>query len=280
MNNAYATLLATDDYINGVLGLYYSLQIAQSQYPLIVMVTENISQDVLNLLDNKENLIIKPILNLEFPIQNEVYNNMKYMFNKYYIFTFDEFDRIMYLDGDSFIVSNLDYLFTEEDYNLFDCGDRPYDAEDVPNIDGARMLVTPKPEIFQALLELYGNDEIINQYIDDEDFTRDHVTFYVFNDVGALPSFLPIYHNTGGSHAEAVKKYWNRYLSENEIMDLNTMQAIINAILPIEHNAETSWEVATNADNIVVYMLPEELQAFRDFEKEDSLLEEINIDIE
>lgn len=50
-NYAYTTLLATDDYVYGVIGLLFSLQEVQSKYPLHIIVTNNISDYTLSLLD-------------------------------------------------------------------------------------------------------------------------------------------------------------------------------------------------------------------------------------
>lgn len=62
MNNkkyAYVTLLTTNSYINGVIILYESLQKVKSQYPLLCLVTEDISQDIIDILNK---LTIKTVL--------------------------------------------------------------------------------------------------------------------------------------------------------------------------------------------------------------------------
>ena len=43
-NFAFTSVLATDDYLGGALGLYYSLQMAESKYPFHLLVTDNVSR--------------------------------------------------------------------------------------------------------------------------------------------------------------------------------------------------------------------------------------------
>ena len=57
----WTTLLATDDYVWGILGLYFSLQKVYSKYPLIPIVTDNISDETKFFLfaNQKENKLEK-----------------------------------------------------------------------------------------------------------------------------------------------------------------------------------------------------------------------------
>lgn len=46
----WATLLGTDEYIDGVIGVYYNLKEVGSKYPLIVLYFQDIKQETLNRL--------------------------------------------------------------------------------------------------------------------------------------------------------------------------------------------------------------------------------------
>lgn len=107
---AYATLLATDDYINMVLALYYSYKKSQSRYPFIVIATDNLSEETFYIL-NQENVpfIKKPYL--EFDCPNCSSNAFACTRNKFYCWSFTAFQKIMFLDADIIIRKNLDKYF-------------------------------------------------------------------------------------------------------------------------------------------------------------------------
>ena len=127
MKNAYLTFLSTDSYIYYILGLYESWKETQSQYPLYVCVTANVSQKTLDILKHIGcPFILLDTKELEsFNKKNttkkmcEKYRNA---FGKLAIFSLTFFDKCIYLDSDLIIKKNIDDLFNKPDFSAVeDC---------------------------------------------------------------------------------------------------------------------------------------------------------------
>ena len=111
---AYITLLSSDDYVWGVLGLYYSLKKKNKcKYPLIVIVTQDISTETINILI-KNNISYKIVKTIYFPEMPGIsgLNPKRYITcaNKIYIYNFTEYDKVMFIDADCIILFNIDFF--------------------------------------------------------------------------------------------------------------------------------------------------------------------------
>ena len=122
-NYIWVTLLATDNFVQGVLNLNNSLKNVQSKYNLIVIATNNLSEDTFNILKQEQ------IQYRVFPYVSFFCNegrNRKYWTNpedgnrntwwdctlaKNYMFLFTEYDKVCYLDADLEFLENCDEYF-------------------------------------------------------------------------------------------------------------------------------------------------------------------------
>lgn len=116
MNNySYVTVLSNDDYEAGVLGLWNSLRTVQSTYPLLVLISENVSQHIVERLSK-----ITPVKvqkdELELP--EDVFKDNTGFFEKWNRTFFKlkamqlvEFSKIVLLDADMIVRRNIDHLF-------------------------------------------------------------------------------------------------------------------------------------------------------------------------
>ena len=133
MNNyAYVTLLSSEDYLPAVLILHKNLKQVQSQYPLIVAVTENIFNQVKPYLE-QERILYKIIPFLEYTQETKdrwmIKRGTAYSLNiaaKFAIFKFYEFDKLVYIDSDIMIYQNIDNLFNYPDGALYDDDGQPF----------------------------------------------------------------------------------------------------------------------------------------------------------
>ena len=119
---AWVTLLSTIDYLEAVLVLNNSLKKTKTKYKLIAAITPNVSKEkeIIKILNN-EGIIIELIPWLEY---NE--NTKKRLaefkscsvFNvgsKIEIFGLTNYDKLVYIDADSLVIKNIDFLFTKKD---------------------------------------------------------------------------------------------------------------------------------------------------------------------
>lgn len=124
MNYAYVTLLSSVDYIPGVIILNKNLQELQSQYPLYVMITDNIYDKVIKYLE-KEHINCLKVPTIEYPpvtLENMNNKRLETIASKINVFGLNQFDKVVYLDADSFFIKNIDELFTFPDGALYDDG--------------------------------------------------------------------------------------------------------------------------------------------------------------
>jgi alpha-N-acetylglucosamine transferase len=118
---AYVTMMMRgDSYLPGALVLGYSLRKVGTKYPLICMITTDVSgkaREALGLVYDR--LMIVPYLSrechqLRTPNIQEIYGGwINDSFTKLNIHSLDEslYDKAMFLDADKVVLSNLDHLF-------------------------------------------------------------------------------------------------------------------------------------------------------------------------
>lgn len=117
IDKAYITLLSTNDYTMAVAVLNYSLQKVQSKYPLIVAVTNAISQENIQFLEN-QGIIIQHIKTLSYSQGTQHrYKNHPVLntASKIELFALKCYEKLVYIDADSLVVKNIDDLFERPD---------------------------------------------------------------------------------------------------------------------------------------------------------------------
>ena len=187
-NYSYVSLLTDDTYTYGIVLLAETLKQAESKYPLYVLVTDNVSESCLEILNEIENVnysIVDAI-----PIPEDIYNFnrsldfrlgtiWKNTWTKFKIFDLTEFSKIVFLDADIMILKNLDHLF--EKPNLTAAVDGEYfHIYDEVFFNAGCMVVEPNHETFLNIIDFLTNlnyedtkhtmladQTILNQYFSD-----------------------------------------------------------------------------------------------------------------
>lgn len=122
MQQVFVTLLSSDDYLKPVLILNTNLKQLNSKYPLLVMVTDNITQNTINYLQ-KENILYTIVPQIEYSEQIKIHDAGKSVLNtasKLNIFDLKQYDKIVYFDADCIFLSNIDDLFNYPDGAMYD----------------------------------------------------------------------------------------------------------------------------------------------------------------
>lgn len=139
-NYTYMTLLTNNTYVQGVILLNETLKKVKSKYPLIVLVTNEVAQatlDILDYLEIKWKLvdIIKFNDTLQTFANQQLNSHIIIPYNiltKLQIYYQYEYDKICYLDSDIMILRNIDFLFKK--YNDFTCTKNFQYQADLPKI--------------------------------------------------------------------------------------------------------------------------------------------------
>ena len=108
MKCAYVTLATSEEYLNTASYLQTSLRIVKSEYPLIVMISEELKDHpLLNHFDQYE---IIPYYNFN---KNNKLSELHYnhTFNKFYAYNFIQYEKLCFLDADAFLLINIDKYF-------------------------------------------------------------------------------------------------------------------------------------------------------------------------
>lgn len=117
MNYTWVTLADSEDYLKNVYSLAFSLKKSNTLYPLQVMIPEGqIDQCIIDLFISKCKYLDYPVRiifipNLMFNVFTPFTNVFNSTLNKFFIFNLEEYDKIIFLDSDIFMLTNCDYMF-------------------------------------------------------------------------------------------------------------------------------------------------------------------------
>lgn len=115
---AYVTLLSTTDYLDAVLVLNKSLQKVNSKYPLLTMVVDTIFTPELEKCFQKHGIQYHTVPPLQYSQSvQEKYANATVLntASKIQLFSLKNWDKLVYIDADTFVLQNIDNLFEYPD---------------------------------------------------------------------------------------------------------------------------------------------------------------------
>lgn len=117
MNYAYVTLLSSFDYLKAALVLNRNLKELNSQYPLVVLVTEDIYDQVIIYLQ-KENIETVKVPVLKYSLETTEKTPSQRLLNiasKMNVLNLKQYKKIVYIDIDSVFFKTVDELFDYPD---------------------------------------------------------------------------------------------------------------------------------------------------------------------
>lgn len=151
MNYAYITLLSSEDYLPAIIVLNNSLKQTNSKYPLVVAVTENVILAVQKYLEQEQiRFKVIPYITYNDHIQLKLRSSsILNTASKISILSFYEYDKIIFIDGDTLIYRNMDELFDYPDGSMYD--------EFGYALSGLMVLVPSNHNLkfYYSLLQLY-----------------------------------------------------------------------------------------------------------------------------
>lgn len=202
MNNnyAYITLLSSEEYIFGTVILNKSLQKVKSKYPLIVCLTNNLSNNIkiINILnEEKINYFIVKKLQYNNDFLEETIPNTA---SKIQIFQFQQFDKLIYIDSDVLILKNIDNLFNYPNGSILQW---PNPSNNIENISMSGLFVfIPRyqPYNIYEFLITHMNDITDGMMIEQLFFSsKDNSSYqipkeYLIQDKAIQPSYKAIHY--------------------------------------------------------------------------------------
>lgn len=179
-NNAYITLMSTNNYLYGCIGLMYSWKNTNSKYPFYCVVTKDISQTNIQILEKIGYKVIVDDLYIptsyfnllkeyettgEYatPVGNSTAdltkNGWQYGWTKLRIFNYTQFDKLLFIDADSYIVQNLDDVFNYPAWSS--CVE--YDAQwtGLHRFLSSCFIIEPNKTVYNELLQLAEENPLI-----------------------------------------------------------------------------------------------------------------------
>lgn len=114
---AYITFTNNDNYAKGAVALAMSLMEVGSYYPLVVMVTKEVSTSTVTLLENIGCIVYETDL-IELPPELSLQTaRWGPAFTKLVSWEKTEYKKLMFMDSDLLVLQNVDHLF-ESNHNL------------------------------------------------------------------------------------------------------------------------------------------------------------------
>lgn len=186
LNYAYVTLSTDKRYLPGIMAMYLSLKQTGTKIPLYAMLPSNLINEEEKLCGQLEANGIKIIeYNNSISIPQQLIDNnenhgdrrFSHTFDKLLVFEQTQFDKIVYLDADIYILHNLDHLFQLPHMSAMIAGKSYPGNEDWVDLTSGIMTIVPEQGLsakFEKLIPdvirtkgICGDQDILQAYYSD-----------------------------------------------------------------------------------------------------------------
>ncbi|MES2109053.1 MAG: glycosyltransferase [Bacteroidota bacterium] len=152
MRKAFVTFLATDDFLPGILALNYSLRAYNSHRDLVIMITDAISGDVIDILKNIGGKIkLVPDIANPFTPENDV-RRFGCMYTKLHTFLLTDYDKVIYLDCDLLICANIEALFDAPHMSAVVAGGLVKENAAWTELNAGLLVIEPSQQLFDQII--------------------------------------------------------------------------------------------------------------------------------
>ncbi len=179
---AYITLLSKESYFEGVLILNRSLLAVKAKYPLYCVVSMSVGKKWERDLE-KEGIscirLSKTAINSAVNPEGRGSSHWNFTFDKLLIWGLTQFEKIVFLDSDMFIVKNIDHLFEREPFSAVVAGSLYPGNRHWKELNSGIMVIVPNVKIRDQLLKnisleieagkaenrMIGDQDVIKRYL-------------------------------------------------------------------------------------------------------------------
>jgi len=185
-NYAYITISTGKSYLLGIMAMYLSLKQTGTKIPLYAMLPSDLVKEEEKLcVQLKENGIDIIEYNNSISISQQLIDNnenhgdrrFSHTFDKLLVFEQTQFDKIVYLDADIYILHNLDHLFQLPHMSAMIAGKSYPGNEDWVDLTSGIMTIVPEQGLsarFEKLIPdvisakgICGDQDILQAYYSD-----------------------------------------------------------------------------------------------------------------
>jgi len=185
-NYAYITISTGKSYLMGIMAMYLSLKQTGTKIPLYAMLPSDLVKEEEKLcVQLKENGINIIEYNNSISIPQQLIDNnenhgdrrFSHTFDKLLVFEQTQFDKIVYLDADIYILHNLDHLFQLPHMSAMIAGKSYPGNEDWVDLTSGIMTIVPEQGLsarFEKLIPdvisakgICGDQDILQAYYSD-----------------------------------------------------------------------------------------------------------------
>lgn len=185
-NYAYITISTSKSYLLGIMAMYLSLKQTGTKIPLYAMLPRDLVKEEEKLCEQlKENGINIIEYNNSISIPQQLIDNnenhgdrrFSHTFDKLLVFEQTQFDKIVYLDADIYILHNLDHLFQLPHMSAMIAGKSYPGNEDWVDLTSGIMTIVPEQGLsarFEKLIPdvisakgICGDQDILQAYYSD-----------------------------------------------------------------------------------------------------------------
>lgn len=173
----YITLLASDDYLDGVIVLKKCLLNTNCKHELVVCITNTLSHNTLQVLDSH---MLKTIRVDKLECKNVPFKNKwRLTYTKLHLFGLTQFDKLVYIDADMVILENIDHLFDLPHMSAVSAGNWSSIKNEKYCLNSGLMVLIPNEKDYKCLLYVASEN---NKFLNDQDIINSYFSNWYKNE--------------------------------------------------------------------------------------------------
>jgi lipopolysaccharide biosynthesis glycosyltransferase len=158
MAQSYVSMLTSDDYLKGLLVLFYSVKATATVRDFHVLVTSEVSSYVQSVLRD-HGIPCTRVQTVANPSDIDRAHRWFPTYSKLHVFGLDEYDKIVYLDADTLVLESIDDLFAWPHMSGANAGGKLVENSHWVNLNTGVFVVTPSISLRNDMLSRIGRIE-------------------------------------------------------------------------------------------------------------------------
>lgn len=158
MTASYVSILTSDSYLPGLIALHKSLQRVASSNELIVLITDGVGSASRALIAARGIQFIE-VPAIRNPTDIAIDHRWHPTYSKLHCFGLEQFDKIVFLDADTLVVTNIDDLFQMPHMAAVSAGSMLPEYSNWTNLNSGMFVAEPSTILFSSMCAMIGTLE-------------------------------------------------------------------------------------------------------------------------